>query len=333
VPQLRIHFTDADVARTRLKLGVDLMWEIVSSVQILQHKQGDLSIHNWRRHVHKNMNRDSGLHTAVHTLKTVAPHAAYFPDFLTPPTEVCDFETSVEMVLATSPHRLDNEVRPLRPVTGSAAWLDELARGKAPALRDLRQALHLYFKSLIEPYLHVIDDGSRIDRADRIQGYLRSGPEGLLESIGPWARWQPPVLTVDYPCDRDLHLDGRGLLLIPAYFCLERPVALADPQLPPVLVFPVRAASRLLASGDNSGDAVSALLGATRATILRAVVHGSSTSRLAKLAGVSPATVSHHTNVLRDSRLITTNRHAKSATHHITPLGLQLLASGGIAKA
>jgi DNA-binding transcriptional ArsR family regulator len=46
---------------------------------------------------------------------------------------------------------------------------------------------------------------------------------------------------------------------------------------------------------------------------------------LAKLNNISPATVSHHTGVLRDAGLITTHRHANAANHFITPLGLRLL--------
>lgn len=43
VPKLRIHFTDLDLARTRLELEIDLMWEIISSVQLLQHADGGLA--------------------------------------------------------------------------------------------------------------------------------------------------------------------------------------------------------------------------------------------------------------------------------------------------
>ncbi|MEU4254083.1 winged helix-turn-helix domain-containing protein, partial [Amycolatopsis sp. NPDC026612] len=73
---------------------------------------------------------------------------------------------------------------------------------------------------------------------------------------------------------------------------------------------------------------MSALLGTTRATILRSAVTGCTTTRLARRAGVAPATVSHHTNVLRDAGLITTDRHENLATHLITPLGLAVLGPG-----
>jgi DNA-binding transcriptional ArsR family regulator len=328
VPRLRIHFTDADIARTRLKLDIDLMWEIVSSAQILQHRDGALPFGPWRRRVRERAGQDADLRAAVQTMVTVAPHAAYFPDLLTPAQDMSGIDESIETVLSTPPRRLREEIGRIRPTTGAPGWLDDLSRGKAAALRHLRQALRVYYDSVIEPHLPNIEDGLRTETARGIQQYLHDGPEGLLRSLGPSTRWDPPVLTVDYPRNRDLYLDGRGLVLIPSYFCLHHPVTLADPELRPVLACPLRTESRLLASR-HGGNHVNALLGATRASILRSVVDGSTTTRLARLVGIAPATVSHHTAVLRDAGLITTDRHENFARHHITSLGLQVLTAGG----
>lgn len=328
MPQLRIHFTDADLARTRLKLDIDLMWEIVGSVQALQHSGGGLAFEAWRRRVRERVRGDRRLRAAVQLLMTVAPHAAYFPDFLTPPEDVPDVRTATELVLATPARRLRAEVGRLEPACGpAAAWLGELAAARPAAMGELQRALRLYFHALIEPQLDVVGEGLRIECAAGVQRYLHGGPEGLLRWLGPAALWQPPVLAVGYPVDRDLHLDGRGLVLIPSYFGVQHPVALADPRLRPVLAVPIRPGARLLAARER-GDHLSALLGATRATILRSAVGGSTTTRLAKQAGVAPATVSHHTNVLRDAGLITTDRHENLATHLITPLGLAVLDRG-----
>ncbi|MCR3754156.1 ArsR/SmtB family transcription factor [Lentzea californiensis] len=329
MPQLRIHFTDRDFARTRLRLKPDLMWEIVSSAQVLQHKDGDLSFGAWRRSVRELAARDPELRTALHTVVTVAPHAAYFPDLLTPPEELCGIDQCVDAVLSTEPDRLRAEIDLIRPASGpESSWLDDLARGRSPALQQLREALRVYFRSVIAPHLPTIEEGLCSDVAPWIQRYLHDGPEGLLAALGPGTRWDPPVLFVDYPVDRDLHLDGRGLVLIPCYFVLYHPVALADPQLPPTLAFPIRTESRLLAAGRAGGDHLAALLGSTRASILRSVVGGSTTTRLAKLVGVAPATVSHHTGVLREAGLIATEREENFARHLITPLGLRVLAAG-----
>jgi DNA-binding transcriptional ArsR family regulator len=327
---LRIHFADGDIARTRLKLETDLMWEIVSSVHVLQHADGGLFFDPWRRRVRERMSGDGALRAAAHILMTVAPNAAYFPDFLTPAIDTSDIDVSVDAVLSTQPRRLREEVGWLEPSGAGAGWLDDLARGKSAALRQLRQALRVYFGTLIEPYLPVLDVGLNTARAEGIQHYLRAGPEGLLRRLGPATRWEPPVLTVDYPVDRDLFLAGRGLVPIPCFFSLHRPVALADSQLRPVLVFPIRPEARLLAAERRRGDHLSALLGSTRAAILRSVTSGSSTTALARKVDVAPATVSHHTSVLREAGLLMTERHENFATHLITPLGLKVLTSGDL---
>lgn len=328
MPRLRIHFTDADIAHTRVKLDVDLMWELVSSAQILQHRNGALSFGLWRRRVRDRAGHDPELRKALHTVMTVAPHAAYFPDLLTPTGNVSGIDEGIEAVLSTPAPRLRHEIGRIRPTAGAAAaWLDELGHGRLPALRRLRHALRIYYRSAIEPYLPTIEHGLCTDAAPEIRQYLQRGPEGLLQALGRGTRWEPPVLSVVYPHDRDLQLDGRGLVLIPCYFALHHPVALADPGLSPVLAFPIRAESRLLAAGRADGDTVTALLGITRASILRSVVDGRTTTGLAKLVGVAPATVSHHTGVLREAGLITTERHENFARHLITPLGLRVLAA------
>ncbi|MET8760646.1 helix-turn-helix domain-containing protein [Lentzea sp. NPDC004782] len=144
MPKLRIHFTDRDIARTRLKLEPDVMREIVGSAQVLRHREGDLAFDPWRRRVRELAARDADLRTALRT------------------------------VLSTRPQRLHAEA----------------------------EALRVYFRSVIEPHLP------------------------------------------------------------------------------------------------------------------------------AKLVGVAPATVSHHTAVLREAGLITTERDENFARHLITPLGLRVLAAG-----
>ncbi|WP_199444419.1 ArsR/SmtB family transcription factor [Umezawaea beigongshangensis] len=101
-------------------------------------------------------------------------------------------------------------------------------------------------------------------------------------------------------------------------------MALADPALRPVLTFPVRPEFRF-AAHHATGANLGALLGLSRAAVLRCTLTGGTTAALAELNNLSAATISHHTGVLRNAGLITTHRHANTANHLITPLGLRLL--------
>ncbi|MFF1646658.1 hypothetical protein [Streptomyces sp. NPDC058240] len=94
----------------------------------------------------------------------------------------------------------------------------------------------------------------------------------MLKTFGPLMRWRPPVLEADYPVDQEVHLRGRGLLLIPSYFCHRTPVALADDSLPPTLVYPARIAdppsATLTTSARARLEALARLLGHTPAAVL-----------------------------------------------------------------
>ncbi|MER5966858.1 helix-turn-helix domain-containing protein [Streptomyces sp. NPDC002057] len=78
--------------------------------------------------------------------------------------------------------------------------------------------------------------------------------------------------------------------------------------------------------------ALAALLGSTRARILLriAVLEAATTSELVQELGVSAATVSHHTGVLRRSGLISTVRDGVSVRHALTPLGQSVLGAHGV---
>lgn len=290
MPKLRIHFTEGDLGRTRLRLDTDPMWEIVGSVHILQHGDGGPYFDDWRRYAGERVARSDRLRAAVRMLATIIPCASHFPDFPTPATD-----------------------------------LPDLSRNDTAAPRGLRAALHLYTVEVIKPYDHVIADALRAERSDRIDTYLNHGAAALLTTFEPTMTWRHPVLTVDYPVDRDLHLRGRGLLLAPCYFHPHQRVALADPELRPTLVFPLRPESRLLPQARHTDD-LGALLGSTRADILRSLSTDTTTTRLAVLNNITPATVSHHTSVLRNAGLITTRRDSNRAIHALTPLGMRLLA-------
>jgi len=149
----------------------------------------------------------------------------------------------------------------------------------------------------------------------------------MLAGLGPTIRRRAPVLEIDpYPDQRDVHLGGPGLLLIPSHFCRHSPIAPADPGLPPVPIHPLHHVPAVTPHADS--PPLNGLPGPTRAAILRAGATGSTTTEAARRAGVTPTTASHHTAVLRDAGLITSHRHANTVLHTLTPLGAALLRTG-----
>ena len=129
---------------------------------------------------------------------------------------------------------------------------------------------------------------------------------------------------MDYPVDQEMRLDGRGLLLVPSYFCWRYPVTLADPDLPPVLVYPAERAQRP-AAAPSDHRALAALLGGTRAAALAAIGDGCSTTELARRIGISAAAASQHATVLRNAGLIASHRQRNTMLHSVTSLGASVL--------
>ncbi|MFE7573813.1 helix-turn-helix domain-containing protein [Streptomyces sp. NPDC057521] len=321
---LRIHVSGWDLSRVRMASGPDALWETILSFHRLRDRRASAVFGKWRTETRPRLSGE------VRLLSAVVPQRGYFPDFLTPSQESAEplgLDAGMEAVRATPPERLSAEIALLGdPGTRRAARLDPLREGGAEPVGRLVAALRDYHRAAVEPYWPHIRSAVEADRAIRGRALLDGGTDELLASLPPVIRWRAPVLEADYPVDRDLHLDGRGLLLQPSYFCRGAPVVLRDPLLPPVLVYPV--AHRAAPAFADPGPSLGRLLGQTRSTVLRAIGDGCTTSELARRAGVSLASASQHACVLREAGLVHTLRHGSSVQHTLTPLGGSLLRGG-----
>ncbi|MFI8267162.1 MULTISPECIES: ArsR/SmtB family transcription factor [Streptomyces] len=315
---LRIHFTADDLARITVTPRPDPMWELVNSLHTLQARQTASEYAPWLRHVRKRLAR-SDLRSPIRLLTTLVPPRGNFPDFLTPPHKG-GMEVARDLVLATPASRLRAELSACFGQRTPSAWLRRLAEGDRAARQELDGAVATYFRELLAPQLHVIDAVVHTDRAHHGQDVLEGGAERLLSTLSPSIRWEPPTLVADYPRDGDLHLGGRGISLVPSFFCTGRPITLIDPGLPPVLVYP---ASRRSGSADTL-DGLPELLGRTRAMVLCALASPCATGELARRIGVSIGTASKHASVLRTAKLVTSTRRGGEVVHALTPLGREL---------
>ncbi|MDH6222085.1 winged helix-turn-helix domain-containing protein [Streptomyces pseudovenezuelae] len=329
---LRIHFTSDDLQRIRLARQPEPMWEVVCSLCRLQSREGEAFFGKWRQHSVTQLSRpDFDFLRAV--LRPLVPLGPYIPDFLTPAEPEIDPEGAIDTVLRTSPQRLRHDLTMLSGVRALPSWTVELADGRRAPLNRLGRALHGYFDATLAPVWQDLREQVDADVHLRVRQLVDGGSEALLREL-PTARWEPPVLFFPYPADRDLHLAGRGLRLVPSFFCWRRVLTLVDQELTPTLVYPVqRQAVGVLAApaDDPGGPTLSALLGRTRASILESLADavGKSTSELAWSVGVSLPTSSQQVSVLRAAGLIASQRDGKRVLHSATRLGRALVESGG----
>lgn len=328
---MRIHFTRADLVRTQLADGLDATWELVNSLQALQSRYSRAELRHWRSQT-ANRLKSAGLGAAVrHRLFPIAPDASYFPDLLTPIEGAHGLGAGIDAIVSTPRPRLAAELERLTPPDrASTGWLDDLRTGRRKALADLSALLLAYHRCALGTARETVAKAVDADLAIRRAAFRTDGVEGLLRSYQPLMRWNFPVLDLPtHPSGRDVHLDGRGLRLIPSYFCRVHPLTIFDGDLPQVVVYPVRHRATTGAAAGAAGKPLARLLGTTRAAVLVAIDDGCGTGELAERVGISPASVSHHVGVLRDSGLITSHRTANSVQHLRSRLGDELVGRHG----
>ncbi|MCA2222530.1 hypothetical protein [Nonomuraea aurantiaca] len=87
---LRIHFTGADLARTRISREPDAMWELMLSLHRLRRREQSMIYGEWKR---QTLHRVPSL---TRRLTSLAPSRGYSVDFLTPHTESGSLEAGME---------------------------------------------------------------------------------------------------------------------------------------------------------------------------------------------------------------------------------------------
>ncbi|GAA0398090.1 winged helix-turn-helix domain-containing protein [Streptomyces luteireticuli] len=326
---LRIHFGADDFARTRLAQSPDPMWEVLLSLHMLQTNDGPLVFDRWRRSVRGRL--DPG----ARRLLALAPPLGYSPDFLTPAAGTGGIDLGISALLSTPRARLRGDLTELALSKGRVApWMRGIADGDVEALTGLGEAIRSYYRLALAPHWSRVRTEVGADLAARGRAVPTAGlPAGtfdhLLRSLHHGLEWQRPVLIMHGPhVDGDLYLDGRGILLLPSFFCWRMPTMLRSHDLPPVVVYPIEHSPVPLAPKrppEGRGQGLEALLGRTRAVLLEAVAEGGTTTELARTADIAAATASHHVSVLREAGLLVTRRVGGAAHHTLTPLGVQLL--------
>jgi DNA-binding transcriptional ArsR family regulator len=325
---LRVHFTAADLTRTRIAVSPDPMWELTLSLHQLRSPSSPV-FQQWRRKTLRRMPSSSTLEM----LLTLIPQTGYFPDFLTPAESGKGFTAAIEAILSTTKTRLTRELTLLGASQRLPGWVRHLAEGDSGMLKQLGEALRAYHAAAIEPYLTEIRASVQIDRSRRAKSLADGGFEQLLADMEPTLRWRGSLIEAEYPGEHECHLDGRGLLFVPSFFCWGKPVSLRDTRLPPVLVCPVDRDARFMAlnppanAAGHTRDPLAALLGRTRAAVLRTVGDGCTTGEIARQLDVSLATASEHASVLRAAGLVASVRDGNSIVHVLTPAASALLGS------
>ncbi|MFI6115699.1 MarR family transcriptional regulator [Kitasatospora sp. NPDC051164] len=325
----RFHFTGADLARTRVATSVPPLEELSIALRVLQDRNQALRFGAWRREVW------ARLPPQARMVLDLAPRHGWAPAFLSP-RGIGSVPELLEQVAATPSKQLRANLARIAERQRMPGWASGL--GDDPeVLRQLVDALGRVHATVLAPYWPQVTDQVAADLAVRSRELLHGGVERLLTGLcPPRIRWRAPVLEVDLVSglEGDVHLGGRGLLLMPSAFATQAPVVDPDAEPQPILTYPAhrdeKAGPLTLmtpTATDGTPAPLAALLGRTRATVLRIIAQrpGCTTGEIATALGVGPSSASQHATVLREAGLITTLRHHNTALHTPTAAGLALL--------
>ncbi|MEV5721988.1 ArsR family transcriptional regulator [Amycolatopsis mediterranei] len=206
-------------------------------------------------------------------------------------------------------------------------WLRHYADGHTGVLDALDDALRAFHATCLAPQWPAVTARFHDDIAHRMTTLSTHGLAAMINTLSPDLCLTGSTLTARYPWDRDVHLNGHGLILMPSAFWTGHPRITWDPQNPSqyVLIYPARTNHGAIESTTGTSDALAVLVGATRAAVLRALAQPSTTSGIAGHVGISVSSASEHTTALRNAGLVTSHRLGQAVHHHLTHLGLSML--------
>jgi DNA-binding transcriptional ArsR family regulator len=317
---VRVNFSADDLARTRFSaepaplIETELAW--------LELRRAGLARGRSRTRPWLREGRQILPPAARPLLDLLGPHPPW-PTLLDSP--IGDLDEALDWVRSTPRSLLRTELpcawasRPGRP----PGWLRKLADGDREELEVVVRAVRAFHDAVVAPQWDRVVSAFHADVARRMPVLATGGHQELFDTLHEKLRWRDDGLDrqgVDHECA----MGGRGLLLVPSAFWTGPPVfAIGDGgHQRDVLIYAAQPHGN---SSEAGADYLAALLGPTRAAVLRALAAPRSTAELADAVDISPASASEHAKVLRDANLIETHRQGRSVRHSLTPLGRNIV--------
>jgi DNA-binding transcriptional ArsR family regulator len=263
-------------------------------------------------------------------LYAVSPFgASYWPNFDAPPPTKPhpDIDEELERVVDAPVEDVVREIRLTYP-DGAPAEAQPFVDDPAAALRELAHQMRAFWDAVIEPQWSRVTAMLEAEIALRARRLVASGSVSAFEGLDPTVTWHGDELRV-HPTAKapaDIDLAGRGLLLIPSVFAWD---VWPRTDLPwdPALTYQPPGIGDLWTTEPARGDALDALMGQRRATILRELERPAATVPLARRLDVSPGGVSSHLKVLHRAGLVTRRRDGREVVYSRTVSGDTLCAS------
>ena len=322
---VRVNFTPGDVARIRFTLTPAPMLETTEALIELRRAAASGwrdrgRVAPWLREARRTFPA-----TARPLLDLIGPQGPWpgIFDRFTP-----DLLEGLEELRAASRASLRAGLAGCEERTGRPPlWVRNLADGDREQLELVIRAFRDLHDTAVAPRRDTAVAATHADLVGRVPVLVTGGQEALLGTLHPRLRWRDEGLERT-GIDFEMNLDGRGLLVRPSAFWTGEPLFSFDQEghRPHALIYAAQPNGRLVSDNGTASDlaahdSLAALLGPTRAAVLRALREPRGTAELAAAVQISPASASEHAKTLRDASLIETRREGRGVRHSLTALG------------
>lgn len=314
---VRIPIAGTEMARVRF--AISPVYEALQAVDVLQ-EPGRHAVHlPWVRRARPLLAEVPGWEIlAGFTTRAVRPGVLVPP----PDVHMPALEEELEIIRAADPGRVrryfDNNGAP------SDRFQKEFYDDPPAGLARLADVLRRVFDVLVAPHWPRMLGVLEADIAYRARVLADGGVAAVFDDLHHDVRWSDGELRLHGPgiseavwpfTGKEVVLDGRALVLSPSVLGWPDVCVNTKPVTSGLLHYPARAVATVWETRRPAPDALSALLGRTRAELLVQLAEPGTTGELAGRLGVTAGAVSQHLGVLRGAGLVATRRDGRVLLH------------------
>jgi DNA-binding transcriptional ArsR family regulator len=210
---------------------------------------------------------------------------------------------------------------------GRNMWVRELIDDRARAREKLAAVVAEFWAGAIAPHWSAFVRLARADIARHGITAAQAGQGAMLQQLHPRMAWTGAALDIVGACETSFGPtpSGDGVLLVPSAFAWPDVHVMSNAPYQPAIAYGVRGFAALWEDRAGPAPAVERLIGAGRARVAGAIATAATTTEVAHLLGLAPATVSEHLQALTDARLASGLRDGRVVVYSLTDLGRQLL--------
>ncbi|WP_194916070.1 ArsR/SmtB family transcription factor [Catenulispora rubra] len=314
---VRIPIAGTEMARVRF--AISPVYEALQAVDVLQ-EPGKHAVHlPWVRWARPLLADVPGWEIlAGFTARAVRPGVLVPP----PDVHMPALDEELEIIRAADPGRVrryfDNNGAP------SDRFQKEFYDDPPAGLARLADVLRRVFDVLVAPHWPRMLGVLEADIAYRARVLADGGAAAVFDDLHHDVRWSDGELRLHGPgiseavwpfTGKEVVLDGRALVLSPSVLGWPDVCVNTKPVTSGLLHYPARAVATVWETRRPAPDALSALLGRTRAELLVQLAEPGTTGELAGRLGVTAGAVSQHLGVLRGAGLVATRRDGRVLLH------------------